>query len=157
MAAIYYLIDKESETGKKITEFKERIEHAKLIQKEVFAKIEEIANVEIDHYQWWGNLIIGQPIGFEFPSNPDPEVWKVVYGGMFFPKAKKGKKLIELINTIPEIERREFDRLIGNNKNFRHSGMYLYGEKYGISVDSEWEFQPNSDMVEVTYTQYENN
>ena len=74
MAAIYYLIDKESETGKKITELKEKIDWAKSIRKEVLSKLGQMANVEIDHYQSYDSFIVGRPVSFTFPSNPNPEV-----------------------------------------------------------------------------------
>ena len=158
MSSIYYLINKESETGKKITELKERIDEAKAIRKSVLDIIGVTVGEEIEQYRGPVSDIIGIPTGIYFSRNPDPRVWKSVKNGCYFPKHKTGVHFLTMLGTIPTISRHEFDVIIGNDHSPIHQvGVCLYGKKYGFSVDSNWNFKPNEDMIEVTGSEYKNN
>jgi alpha-acetolactate decarboxylase len=104
-----------------------------------------------------------------FISETKPEGYKQVYkkhgNNYWFPKStKENKKLIEKINSLPVITEEEYNSIIGFETEFvdmyfcRRYGLHFSekGNCYLINTGRVKDYKPNSDMIEILESEYNN-
>lgn len=149
---MYYIVEKESETGKKLQAIVDKKQEC---HKAVVAFADKYGFGE-----WRPDrmaAIGGISSCCSFKEEPLGSLWKQVGRGEYMPKRnnKKAKVISEELMSLPVISRRELNMCIGYNSMFNSIGFVWSNKKFfGISIDEKWEFEPPQDCLEVTYTRY---
>jgi len=150
-----YITLKTSETGKKFMACYE-----KMIEASIQAK--ELA-ISLGAKEWRplpSMIAIGGISSLIFDNVPDRKIWKNVYGtsNEWMPKlnTKEGRLIHSLIESLPNVPRREIGRCIGfDSCPYKGVGFEIgEGAYIGFSVMEEWNVQVPDDCEEVTTTRY---
>ncbi len=151
---MYFITEKESETGKKFQEvlkkkdraFEERVEFCNKYGFSQFRKA---------YWSAWGG--ISSCINFDEKVNT--KLWKTAdHRGEYMPKlnSKEGKAIDKEIQELTVVSRKELNSCIGFTSAIQHSiGFSAGSDKYfGFSVGEKWKVTPPEDCEEVTTTKY---
>lgn len=148
---MYYITEKNSETGKKLQGFYDR-------KKEIYDKEKELSRKY--NFQQWGTydfFIQGKIdfVRFDNENQVDMRVWKKD-GKNYSPRlnTKEGKKIKADFNQLEKLSWNDlnacinwesFGKVIGTNKS----------EKYfGIDTMNDWDISIPNDCKEITYTEW---
>lgn len=148
-----FKVSRNSETGKKLAPIEERAIEAFEAQRKIAIEL---------GFQGWqrGAFVAFGGIGSLIPKKgekPDSKLWKKQWDG-YYPKAnsKEGKRLIKLLEELPTVEISELNMAVGfNEQYFKTIGIsFIHKEFYVFSVGDDWEFEPPSDCIEITVSEY---
>ena len=106
----YFHLSKDSDTGKKLTEFLGTVKAAREKQKSIISEL--FPGEEID-FCWSNYYVCGGISGFKLEEKP--EGWKNTKNanGYYFPKKTKANKgILERLDSIPTIRKEEMARLL---------------------------------------------
>lgn len=151
---MYFITDRNSETGKKFEVLAEKMENAKKLAWE-FAEKYGFKALRMDRFSAVGGISsLADP-----ETVPDPKIWKGgEVRGEFMPRltSKEGKLINKEIQELPTIGRTEPNECVGfDGSLFRGIGFQQTNEKYfGFSLSDDWVFTPPEDCEEVTITRY---
>lgn len=155
---IYFKTPRNSETGLKFTEIKERGVEC------VEAAMKFIGKYGFNSFRQNRLAFKG---GISSCYKPlvdlDPKVWKKTeYGhNEYMPKLnnKEGIKIYEEIESLPYVDIDELNNIVGYEGNGLKSSHIGYSFKnkewYGFVVNSEWECKIPTDCIEITGSEYQ--
>lgn len=153
---MYYITQKDSETGKKFQAVKEKME-------DIYQKQRKLAE-KYGFSQWCGyqSQVKGniKCVSFEDETKIDPKVWKIydIYKGEKFysPKlsSKVGKEINQAFHNLPVIGFEELNDCIGAFL-FSNCIGFAWGEEYfGFTTKEEWDVEIPADCEEITFKRW---
>lgn len=142
-----------SGTGKKLVEIEKK-------RSQGFKETKALAK-EIGFFSWrgayWTSFGGISSVNWKDRKNPDPKLWKKQDDG-FYPKknSKQGKELamrLEALTMVSDVELGESVGFFGAP--WKTIGINFGNEEwFGIEVGDDWEYEPPSDCIEITVSEY---
>ena len=152
--SMYFITERNSETGKKFQQVERKSE-------ECFNAQKQLANKYKFHSWREGYWVVygGMSSCLNFDETPDSKIWGKGFGnGEYFPKknSKIGKEINKEIEQLPKVTIDELNQCVGfNGAPFKTIGFSAKNDKFfGFSVGENWDFIPPTDCKEITTSEY---
>lgn len=148
---MFYITNKESETGKKFNE--------------VYNKLLSVRESQFGFLKKYNFHLFRENSAFssggissclDFDETPDPKIWKKLKRDdgkdAYFPRktSKEGKRIAKEIENLPILDNTEFNACIGFDDPFDTIGFFVSEEYFGFSVNDKWNVDIPDDCEEVT-------
>ena len=153
---MYYITQKNSETGKKMQEL---LDKASVIRKEISEYLELIGanpNQWVSSDKYFFNTGV---MAVVFDKEPDLKIWKEFkkIPNSYQPTmtSYEGKKIQSKLDSIEAIDRVDLNRIVGFGQVFQHVGFDLGSKDYFcFMLREEWQHTMPEDCEEITYKRY---
>tara|TARA_R110000850_G_scaffold277151_1_gene424869 strand:- start:58372 stop:58848 length:477 start_codon:yes stop_codon:yes gene_type:complete len=151
---MYYITEKSSKTGEKITAMLIKARDAQ----EAAGKF--VKRVGAEKYSASQFSAFGGVSAVYFKENPAPRLWKPVKDEehLFRPKknTKEGKAIAEQMAALPVVTKEELNGVVGfKSTAWQSIGLNTNNKTlYGITLKEEWRHQMPIDCREVTVSRY---
>ncbi len=150
---MYFITEKDTETGKKFQAFFEKAAICSKAQKEIcnefgFTKFRPSVNFI---------TATGGISSVIFEETPNSKLWKLIDYNEYTPnkRTKEGKALYKRLLELPITTRAELNECVGFEEDMFQTIGYTYNnECFGFEVNSSWSFAKPEDCTEITETEY---
>lgn len=102
-------------------------------------------------------VVSGGVKSVSFEEKPNPKIWQSVGKDEgYIPKLnnKNGKQIAKLIDQLPRVMFSDVNKIMGMKDDSKSIGISKSEEFFLISMTDGWDFVPNEDVTEITYSEW---